>query len=95
MTAVSIIIPCFNRYELTAARVDSIQQHTDDYELVLVDNGSTDQTRFATVTVRNDERPWFRDGVQSRRRSRPTRLVGVPQQRHDRSPGLVGVRQTP
>lgn len=56
---VSIIIPCFNRYELTAACVDSIQQHSPDHEIILVDNGSTDETRFAQVTIRNDENRGF------------------------------------
>lgn len=56
---VSIIIPCFNRYELTAACVESIQINSPDHEIILVDNGSTDETRFAQVTIRNEENLGF------------------------------------
>jgi len=57
--AVSIVIPLFNRYELTAACVESIQFHSPEHEIILVDNGSTDETRFAQVTIRNEENRGF------------------------------------
>lgn len=57
--AVSIVIPLFNRYELTAACVESIQFHSPEHEIILVDNGSTDETRFAQVTIRNEENHGF------------------------------------
>lgn len=51
---VSIIIPAFNRYELTAACVESIQFHSPEHEIIVIDNGSTDETRFAQVAIRNE-----------------------------------------
>lgn len=57
--AVSIVIPLFNRYELTAACVESIQFHSPEHEIILVDNCSTDATRFAQVTIRNEENRGF------------------------------------
>lgn len=42
----SLVIPLFNKVEYTAACLTSISEHTDPdlYEVVLVDNGSTDAT---------------------------------------------------
>ncbi len=46
MPLFSVIIPAFNRYELTKRAVDSVLAQTfHDYSLVLVDDGSTDNTR--------------------------------------------------
>ena len=44
--AASIVIPLFNKVEYTAECLASIAEHTDPtlYEVVLVDNGSTDTT---------------------------------------------------
>jgi GT2 family glycosyltransferase/glycosyltransferase involved in cell wall biosynthesis len=44
---VSIVIPTFNRLDLTRACLKAIQTHTpaDQYEIVVVDNASTDGTR--------------------------------------------------
>lgn len=42
---ISIIIPVFNCFEYTELCVTSIRKHTKDYELIIVDNGSTDETR--------------------------------------------------
>ncbi|MBW1991229.1 MAG: glycosyltransferase, partial [Deltaproteobacteria bacterium] len=46
--AASIIIPTFNNLELTQNCLESIRQHTprELYELMVVDNGSTDGTRL-------------------------------------------------
>lgn len=49
----SIIVPLFNRHDLTIKCIDALALHTDDYELILVDNGSTDETAGLEVTVRN------------------------------------------
>ena len=45
--AASIVIPVDNNVELTKACIESIFRHTrgDQYELIVVDNGSTDGTR--------------------------------------------------
>ncbi|MEQ8833074.1 MAG: glycosyltransferase family 2 protein [Miltoncostaeaceae bacterium] len=48
----SIVIPCFNGVEYTAACLASIERHTPEgHEVILVDNGSTDGTaeRFAAT----------------------------------------------
>src|SRR5262245_27262075 len=44
---VSIVIPTFNRLDLTRACLKAIQAHTpdDQYEIIVVDNASTDATR--------------------------------------------------
>lgn len=45
---VSIIIPTFNKWDLTKKCLDSIYKHTPhelNYELIIVDNASTDETR--------------------------------------------------
>lgn len=49
---VSVVVPLFNRWDLTADCVRAIQD-TCDAEIVLVDNGSTDATRRCDVQVRN------------------------------------------
>jgi GT2 family glycosyltransferase len=42
---VSIVIPCFNQVGYTRLCVESVLEHTRmDYELVLIDNGSADET---------------------------------------------------
>ncbi|MBX3043622.1 MAG: glycosyltransferase [Candidatus Kapabacteria bacterium] len=47
-TPVSIIIPVFNKSELTNNCLDSIYKNTDinSFELIIVDNGSTDNTEI-------------------------------------------------
>jgi len=42
---ISIIVPCFNQLQYTVQCVNSIRKYTDDYELLLVDDCSTDPTR--------------------------------------------------
>lgn len=51
----SIIIPCFNEIVYTRQCIESVIQHTSEqYELILIDNGSTDGTKeyFHEVTLR-------------------------------------------
>ncbi len=44
--AVSVILPTFNRVELLAASLDSVAAQTfSDYQIIVVDDGSTDGTR--------------------------------------------------
>ena len=48
LPAVSVIVATYNRAELLCATIDSIlQQRFQDYELIVVDDGSTDNTRAA------------------------------------------------
>ena len=42
---ISIIIPVFNCFEYTEICIESIRKQTKEYELIIVDNGSTDQTK--------------------------------------------------
>ncbi|EGJ51982.1 glycosyltransferase family 2 protein [Desulfocurvibacter africanus] len=44
----SVIIPVFNKWELTSACLESLAAHSPgDIEVIVVDNGSTDETRSA------------------------------------------------
>jgi len=70
--ACSIVVPLFNKAELTRACVRSIMANTDagTYELILVDNGSTDQTEALcaelpdeVVVLRNDTNRGFAKAV--------------------------------
>ena len=41
----SVIIPTYNRYEPTIQAVESVMGQTfEDYEIILIDDGSTDRT---------------------------------------------------
>ncbi len=43
----SVIIPTYNRYELTKKSIESVlEQNYRDFELILIDDGSTDNTSF-------------------------------------------------
>lgn len=42
--AVAVVIPAYNRAELTEACLRSVRKYTEGAEVVLVDNGSTDDT---------------------------------------------------
>jgi GT2 family glycosyltransferase len=52
---VSIIIPCFNKWELTRNCLDHLEQTTTDveYEVILIDNGSTDATEAESKKLTN------------------------------------------
>ena len=59
-----IIIPCWNQLEYTKKCIESIQRNTKDYNLILIDNGSTDGTAeyFKTldaVVITNKENLGF------------------------------------
>jgi GT2 family glycosyltransferase len=57
MTA-SVIVPLFNRYDLTVGCLDALITEPD-FELVLIDNGSTDATSQLDVTIRNRDNLGF------------------------------------
>lgn len=40
----SIIMPVFDQIDFTTAAIRSVFDHTKDYELIVIDNGSTDET---------------------------------------------------
>ena len=49
---ISIIIPVYNQHEMTEECLQAIHANTEDYEIILVDNGSTPAIEGATI--RND-----------------------------------------
>ncbi len=57
--AASIVIPCWNRADMTQRCLEAIAENTPedlDYELVLVDNGSTDATPVLLEELEGDVR---------------------------------------
>ncbi len=57
--AASIVIPCWNRVDMTARCVEALAAHTPeelDYELIFVDNGSTDATPELLADLEGDVR---------------------------------------
>ena len=54
---VTIVILCWNRWELTRRCLETLKTHTDLglVDVIVVDNGSTDETR-----TRLRELPWVR-----------------------------------
>jgi len=58
MPAVSIILPTFNRERFIPDALASIEQQTfTDWELIVVDDGSTDQTRAVVERYQGSRRP--------------------------------------
>ncbi len=51
--AISVVIPVFNKWELTKACLESLAQHTPSgvVEVIVVDNGSTDETAHALAPL--------------------------------------------
>lgn len=56
---ISVVIPCFNRYDLTVQCLRRIERCEPVHEVILVDNASTDATADLDVTVRNSENLGF------------------------------------
>jgi GT2 family glycosyltransferase len=50
---ISIVIPLYNRWELTEACLAAIHATSTEVEIITVDNGSTDATRLHDASVRN------------------------------------------
>lgn len=48
MTALSIIIPVFNKWNFTKSCLEDLSKLTEDHEIIVVDNASTDTTTFLT-----------------------------------------------
>lgn len=56
MEKVSIIIPTYNRADVLKASVQSVlQQSYTDFELLIIDDGSTDNTDIVVESI-NDKR---------------------------------------
>lgn len=74
--SVSIIIPLFNRWDMTEACLAALAETAPDAEIITVDNGSTDATRLYDCTVRNPRNRGFAVACnQGARRASGTRLV--------------------
>ncbi|MFC6990634.1 glycosyltransferase family 2 protein [Haladaptatus sp. GCM10025707] len=59
MPTVSVVIPTYNRSEEVTHAIDSVLAQTyDDFELLVVDDGSTDDTE-EVVTSYDDDRVKF------------------------------------
>ncbi len=62
---ISIVIPVFNKYNFTKACLEDLTQLPDDHEIIIVDNGSSDETKDNLQSsarikyVRNDENLGF------------------------------------
>jgi len=57
---ISIIIPVFNNHEMTEQCVESIRNNTEDYELTIIDNGSTPPVNIdCDLTIRNNKNTGF------------------------------------
>ena len=58
----SIVIPVFNQHEMTQECIESVRANTQDYELIVVDNGSNppiplksmQEPIFKFTTIRNE-----------------------------------------
>lgn len=61
----SICIPCYNKHELTLDCITAIREHTQDCEIIIVDNGSTPPIQqpytgfIETTVIRNEENLGF------------------------------------
>jgi glycosyltransferase involved in cell wall biosynthesis len=76
---VSVIIPTLNRADLLATTIDKIANQSlsrDLYEILVVDNGSTDHTR-SVLDQKSKIYPNLRSFSQLKRGAAPTRNVGI------------------
>ncbi len=62
---ISIIIPVFNAHDMTEECINAIRENTQDYELIIIDNGSTPPIKppfsgfVETRVIRNEENKGF------------------------------------
>lgn len=76
MSTVSVVIPTYNRAELLSRAIDSVLAQTyDDFELLVVDDGSTDDTE-AVVTAYDDDRVRYL-AHETNRGANPARNTGI------------------
>jgi len=68
MNPLTIVIPVFNQFDWTETCLTALKEETKDYNVILVDNGSTDETRslgeeFGLRIIRNTENLGFPKAV--------------------------------
>ena len=74
----SIIIPTYNRVNVLPRAIDSVlRQSFQEFELIIVDNGSTDTTRQWLIDSYNDDRIvyYYQDGSGSPAKPRNTGII--------------------
>lgn len=79
MKKTSIIIPCFNQLKYTKLCLESVLKYTDvPYELILIDNGSTDGTfdYLKALRAQNSRRDRKKSGLRFLRLIRNNRNLG-------------------
>lgn len=77
---VSVVIPTYNRAHLVARAIQSvIEQTLDDWELLLVDDGSTDDTQSVVNGFRESRMRYLRDEVN--RGAQVARNTGIRESR--------------
>ena len=82
MSFVTVIIPTFNRLEYLRGAVDSVIRQTwKDFELIVVDDGSTDGTDKLLKWYRNDSR--IRYVFQENRGPSAARNAGIREASHE------------
>lgn len=64
MNNLAIVIPVFNNFNYTAKTIQSLKQLPDDHKIIIIDNGSTDNTKSLTtngkvIIIRNKENLGF------------------------------------
>lgn len=58
---ISVIIPCYNRASMIAKTIQSLQQqHYNDYEILVIDDGSTDNTEGVVNEIANAKTSYFK-----------------------------------
>lgn len=76
MPTVSVILPTYNQTRYLAQAIESVLRQTiDDWELVVMDDGSTDQTREVVAPYTRD--PRIRYHVQSHQEGAAARNHGI------------------
>lgn len=80
MASVTVVIPSFNRHSLLLEALASVfAQTVQDYELVIVDDGSTDATREALSPYKDKLRYiWKENGGEASARNRGIREARAP-----------------
>ncbi len=62
----SIIIPCYNNANFTKNCILDLLRLPDNHEIIVIDNGSTDNTRQIVETLANTKVPGYKSGASLR-----------------------------